>query len=525
MTPEKTTYDDLPYESFPFYYTSPEHIRAVGVIFGMNPPKLETARILELGSAAGGNLVCFASNYPKSHSVGIDLSKVQINQGIEQTKALGLKNIELKAMSITDIDESFGQFDYIICHGVYSWVPGPVRDKILEISKKNLSPNGIAYISYNTLPGWNSTASVRDMMQFHSATFETNTDKVQQAKLLLTFVADSLEGSNTPHERFLKQEVQMLQNYNESYLLHEFLEGINDPCYFHDFMKLAASKGLAYLGDTRISSMYAGNLPGNAHEKLSGIQDIVRTEQYMDFINNRKFRCTLLCHNDVQLIRNVTPKVLDELFLSMNLVPEKGLEDLDLNTNENLTFYLNGNKEARLTASSPALKAVLSVFAENAGLYSTLDTIAKVAVTKLVTADLQAVRAEIDNNLLSLMFKGMVKVTSVQAKAINSISDKPKVSDLALIQAANPNSNWVTSQINDIVPINIMERFAIRYMDGKHTKAQVIDKLMGEHVPKGELSLSKDNKVVTDSAVIKSTLEALLDQTLERFRISYMLIG
>ena len=99
--------------------------------------------------------------------VGIDLSKVQIDAGLANIKALGLKNIELKHCSITDIDESFGKFDYIICHGVFSWVPEFVREKILEISNKNLIENGIAYISYNTLPGWNMVRTIREMMAYH----------------------------------------------------------------------------------------------------------------------------------------------------------------------------------------------------------------------------------------------------------------------------------------------------------------------------------------------------------------------
>ena len=134
----------------------------------MTPPKIETSRVLELGCASGGNLIPHAVNYPKGQYVGVDLSKTQIDSGLEQVKSLGLKNIELKCCSITDIDESFGKFDYIICHGVISWVPDFVRDKIFEISSKNLSKNGIAYISYNTLPGWNMVRSIRDMMLYHA---------------------------------------------------------------------------------------------------------------------------------------------------------------------------------------------------------------------------------------------------------------------------------------------------------------------------------------------------------------------
>ena len=73
---------------------------------------------------------------------------------------------------ILDIDEGFGTFDYILCHGVYSWVPAPVREKILEILDRNLSPDGIGYISYNTYPGWHTRGMIRAMLAYHVRRFE-----------------------------------------------------------------------------------------------------------------------------------------------------------------------------------------------------------------------------------------------------------------------------------------------------------------------------------------------------------------
>jgi 2-polyprenyl-3-methyl-5-hydroxy-6-metoxy-1,4-benzoquinol methylase len=167
------TYDEVPYQSYPYSVSQPENLKTIGLLFGMNAPEVETARVLELGCAEGGNLIPIAARYPKASFVGVDLSKVQIDAGNVHIKSLGLKNIEHKNCSITDIDEKFGKFDYIVCHGVISWVPDFVRKKILEVSSQNLSENGIAYISYNTLPGWNMIRTIRDMMLYHSKNFAT----------------------------------------------------------------------------------------------------------------------------------------------------------------------------------------------------------------------------------------------------------------------------------------------------------------------------------------------------------------
>src|SRR5262245_12882821 len=126
-----TSYDELPYGDSPFYQTHPDCLATAAILHGLRPPAVATCRVLELGCARGGNLIPMALTLPASHIVGVDLSQTQIDSGNQVVKALGLSNIELRHLSIMDIDDRFGQFDYIICHGVYSWVPDVVRDKIL----------------------------------------------------------------------------------------------------------------------------------------------------------------------------------------------------------------------------------------------------------------------------------------------------------------------------------------------------------------------------------------------------------
>jgi len=89
--PLENTYDLSPYESYPYPATHPSTLAAVASIFGHKAPAIETARILELGSAAGGNIINTAINFPKATIVGIDLSDVQIKDGQKQIKELGLK--------------------------------------------------------------------------------------------------------------------------------------------------------------------------------------------------------------------------------------------------------------------------------------------------------------------------------------------------------------------------------------------------------------------------------------------------
>src|SRR5262245_31623646 len=167
-----TSYDEVPYESLPFAQTHPDRLDTVATLFGMRPAGADRCRVLELGCAAGGNLIPMALSLPQSRFLGIDQSARQIADGQKIVEALGLTNVELKQLSITDVDAGFGAFDYIVCHGVYSWVPATVQDKILEVCATNLAPQGVAYVSYNTYPGWHMRGMLRNIMCYHARRFD-----------------------------------------------------------------------------------------------------------------------------------------------------------------------------------------------------------------------------------------------------------------------------------------------------------------------------------------------------------------
>ena len=147
-------YDAVPYASHPFPQSAPENLEAIAHLFGLAACPPAQARVLELGCASGGNLIPLAARYPQLQAVGIDLSTVQVQQGQQDIARAGLGNVTLQNMNLEEVDASLGQFDYIICHGVYSWVPPAVQTAILRIASENLAPDGVAYISYNTYPGW-----------------------------------------------------------------------------------------------------------------------------------------------------------------------------------------------------------------------------------------------------------------------------------------------------------------------------------------------------------------------------------
>lgn len=521
------TYDDFPYEWFPYSYTRPEHLRTLGLLFGMNPPAIETARILDIGCAEGANMISFAESYPESYSLGIDLSKVQIQSGVKILNDLGLKNIDLKHLSITDLNESFGTFDYIICHGVISWVPSIVREKILEVTKKLLHKNGIAFISYNTLPGWNMQKSIRDMMMFHATGFTDNASKLQQAKLFLDFVNDSLEGVDTTYSKFLRDETKSLKSLDDSYIIHEYLGEENTAFSFYEFMSMAKAHNLGYLGDSTLASMFIGNLPPKAAEKLQSVNDIIRTEQYIDFISNRKFRQTLLCHDNVTINRAINSDKLQQFYTTLNIQPAVSEDKVDLNnTIESINFYYNNDEKSTLATTSPVMKALLYVYSENNGNPLTTESMADLVAKKLHKVKIEEIKAELGQAITKMVLQGYVQIFATKPVSIYEITKKPLVSSLARYQASNfgkPNA-FATSSINTIIPLQLHEQYIITLLDGKHTIENIKSELL-KKFNEGALVLSNENGPITDETLLKSFGDLAVDEALQKFKVNYLLIG
>ena len=198
MNKTKKAYDEIPYFSAAFSDCSPVRIEAVAKFLGLKAANLKDARVLELGSSYGGNILPFAISHKNTKVVGIDISSHQVTEGNKVAKQIGLENFTLLERNFLHMNESdikeLGKFDYIIAHGVYSWVSPNVRDALLATIKALLSEDGIAYVSYNTYPGWKSLDILRDFMLFVSSGNDSK-EALARVKSELNFLQDYLKFS------------------------------------------------------------------------------------------------------------------------------------------------------------------------------------------------------------------------------------------------------------------------------------------------------------------------------------------
>ena len=163
-----TIYDEVLYPNSPFAQTHPDRLATLAILFGMDPAPLPRCRVLEIGCGNGENLIPMAFQYPAAEFLGIDAAGIAIDAGNQEIATLGLANLRLQHRDIMDAGPELGTFDYVIAHGFYSWVPEPVRDKMLAIVQASLAPQGVAFVSYNALPGGRLRQMFREMMLFHA---------------------------------------------------------------------------------------------------------------------------------------------------------------------------------------------------------------------------------------------------------------------------------------------------------------------------------------------------------------------
>src|SRR5438128_8466150 len=176
----RRSYDAVPYPDKPRPATHPDHLAALARLVGLSPAPARRCRVLELGCAAGANLWPMAQYLPESEFVGVDFSPVQIENGLRVVADAGLTNLTLRAASILDVDGSWGTFDYVLCHGVFSWVPREVQAAILSICARQLAPQGVAYVSYNTFPGWHTRLMLREMVAYHAGHYPDDETRRRQ---------------------------------------------------------------------------------------------------------------------------------------------------------------------------------------------------------------------------------------------------------------------------------------------------------------------------------------------------------
>ena len=298
---QQTIYKELGYKSYPFPFTTPAYLEAYGTLVGLKPPTAKTARVLELGATYGGNIISQAVHNPEATFIGIELSQDQVEKGNKIISDAKLDNVSLLQGDILNFDESLGNFDYIIAHGFYSWISDEMKDKLLDIISHHLADNGIAYVSYNTYPGWHTMEEVRQLMLFANRGYDelTHKEKVLRGKTVGSLVGAQILNYDNLKERNSKflGALRSVMQKDDYYVGHDHLEPHNDPCYFYQFNNHLKAHNLSYVCDADLTLSMVRTYDESIADKLEKLAPNSQSdqEQYLDFMLDTTFRKSIIC--------------------------------------------------------------------------------------------------------------------------------------------------------------------------------------------------------------------------------------
>lgn len=499
------SYEEVPYDGLTHSETHPSLLATVGALMGMTPAPVESCRVLEIGCAQGYNLMAMALGLPDSQFVGIDIAPGQIAAGRAALAELGVPNVCLYALDLMDVDDSLGHFDYIIAHGFFSWVPQPVRDRLLALCRQLLTPNGIAYISYNAYPGGHFMNALRDGMLFHAGRIEAPLERAEAARGWIDLLAETGEARTVPYSGFYKAYRQLIHDYREHLgdeagrsnagLLHDELEEVNRPFYLREFVQQVEAVGLQYLGDTEFASMLASNLPANVAEVIQrSARSRVEAEQYLDFVRNRMFRRSLICHQAVQLSGRPSMQTVESFWLSSNARAERVERPADSRP----TWKYISPDGSSLSTDHPVTIAAF-------------DYLGEVWPRRVAFADLMQEAARrvgrtnrsTDQRNSQGVAANVLKAYSISPllielhrhapSLITTLSPRPVASPWARWQVRQ-NSRSICNLVHKRVLLDEPDSFLLLRLDGSRTLDEISQELLGGPMQEGRLFLKEKGK-------------------------------
>ena len=472
------TYDVVPYPAGAHFQTHPDHLRAIGILLGMKPEPMAGARVLEIGCANGANLFPMAELYADTQFVGLDYSEVQIAAAKATQKTMGLGNIAFYQADVSNLENTvvnqLGSFDYILCHGVFSWVDERVRSAILKLIQNHLQPMGIGFISYNCYPGWKMREVARDMMLYHGDQFTDPKMRFAQARAMLEFVVGQRQGASDIYGRLLQETVEVFNTQDPNYVFHDQLEKTNVPFYFHEFASLALENKLQYLGEAIFSEMFAYGLSPEAEASLVKIagNDLIKREQYLDFVRNRFFRSSLVVHQDVSLQRNIPlDRCRDVVFLG-------ACQRTDDLTSTHKATYLAGNQT--INANSPmAVRSIDFILSRSPAAVSMAEVIAELTDgQQRDEAGSGVLSNEVAETLLKCLSMGGVvaRTESIPVPKAAVATDLPYALQYSRLISAS--HEVVANALHNNVKLLPLQRIVLQLCSGQQTIEAITNEVM-----------------------------------------------
>lgn len=467
MQVAENPYDAVAYPGMPNPTSHPDRLAAMAILHGLAPAPVDNCRVLEIACGDGANLIPMAYAIPGTQFVGFDLARLPIERGQQRIRQLGLRNVSIFAMDLLDAGAELGKFDYIIAHGVYAWVPGPVRDRLLWLCAELLEPNGIAFVSYAAMPGGHLRSMIRDMMLLRLKGGEHPENRTAGGLKFLDFIVEARPEGDV-YRALLDRQLKKMKTRNPAAIFHDELSDAYRPVHFIEFVDHARQHGLQYLSEAELPPAPDPCYQKDIRRQLNCAvgSDYLKQEQALDFVRMRMYRETLLVKEGPEPRRDFREEDLRLLLLA-----SEASEDSPV-AGEATAFVLPGG--ARMESNHPGVIALLR-------------QLGKAWPRALSWEELEATNAAIrdlfDGDGAALLPKlaaaRMIELHAWRAPVASTVSDRPHASACSRHEAQT--REHATSLLHRTVSLKDAKvRSLLRLLDGTRDRADLVEAMKAE---------------------------------------------
>lgn len=493
------SYEDIPYDGQPIPATAPSALALCARFHGGPKAKRAGARVLEIGCGDGANLLPLAFHHPDYACVGIDTSARAIERAREGAAAIGCENVRFEEVDLAAYAP--GEHDYVIAHGVYSWIDEGARAALRALARKALAPSGLVYVSFNTQPAWGVRGRVRDALVRHRE------GGLEGARARLGRLAKMLPDNHWG--TLLLHEIERARDASDSYLAHEYLVAHNDAFWIGDVIEAFARDGMRYVGDASFDRPDGWVHPSAQKSAAEISPERVVQEEAIDLALFRQLRCAVFAREDAPWTDALAGSLLlDEAYVAAAVRAQSDPFDASPGASE----LFRGPRGTEIRAESSLTKVALLILADRYPKAFRLDELVTLTEAVLrehgIAADPRE-REDLRDGLWQLYQHLEAEVRLDDVKLRTAPSEKPVATRLTRYEASA--RTVLTTALHTALPLAPLDREIVKRLDGTRTRAQIVDEIAAA-LEAGQVSLEGTPDLIERMRpVLIQQLDAIVD--------------
>ena len=468
-----TRYDEVCYVSSIVAPAAPEHLHLCGQWHALHTVSPCRFHFTELGCGDAANLLALAFYHSRCTFLGIDNSVAQLELALAGAARIGVTNLSFLHCDIRELNpDTLASSDYIVAHGLYSWVPEDAREAILRFCRRNLKPTGLAYISYNAQPGWAVRGLVREtLLRSPPVRDAPIQEKAARAIELAASLLEDMPSREYASAVLLADELERVRNGAPFYVLHEYLAEVNDGFWLGDFVRAARRHGLEYVCDAQFCRWEGRVSPELRARVARRSADQVEQEEMADLLGDRYFHASVLCRADAER----TPVSRDELWEQVHIATSLGALSDQFDLAEGVVERFTGTNGVEITLSAAITKAAIVSLCPQWPRGSTLHDIRNRSKSLLAQYGFP-VQDDCDSHLradLTTLFEaGQIDLRLREPRFTSEVPTHPEAHALARFEATQRTA--LSTPFHLPIPFDPAAMELVRQLDGRRSTAELV---------------------------------------------------